>query len=92
VYPQFNILMRYLKSVSSIQYSNEVFKVAVSTIWYEDLSIYLLISCIILVINEVLQLTEVQSLVVNASHKVAPACNTTYSLHFSLTGPTELRS
>ena len=44
---------------------------------YENLSSYLRIACIILVINEVLQLTEVQSLVVNASHKVAPACNTT---------------
>jgi ABC-type Na+ transport system ATPase subunit NatA len=57
--------MRYLKSVS--------------TILYETPSSYLRIACIILVINEVLQLTEVQSLVVNTSHKVAPACNTTDS-------------
>ena len=51
--------MRHLKTVSTIQYSSEVFEVAVSTICYENLSSYLRIACIILVINEVLQLTEV---------------------------------
>jgi len=78
--------MRYLKAASTIPYSNEALKVSLTTICYDNSSSYLRIACIILVINEVLQLTEVQSLVVNASHKVAPACNTTDSFKLQADG------
>jgi hypothetical protein len=81
----------YLKTVSTIPYSNEVLKVALPTICYENLSSYLRVASIILVINEVLQLTEVQSLVVNASHEVAPACNTTDSFTLQVDGTNQTK-
>ena len=77
--------MNYLKATSRIQYSNEVFS-------YANLSSYLRIACIILIINEVLQLTEVQSLVVNASHKVASACKTTDSFTIQAEGTDQSHS